>query len=79
MLSLEKFLLHGLKSNRLFQRNMFVWDFVGKYNECEFNKVLLLADVRVLPPSGGSENEVHTSNCMQQSMMDVFSPVFVFV
>ncbi|KAM3609964.1 uncharacterized protein V6R79_023201 [Siganus canaliculatus] len=28
--SLEKFLLHGLKSNRLFQRNVFVWDFVEK-------------------------------------------------
>uniref|UniRef100_A0A671Y589 DENN/MADD domain containing 5B n=1 Tax=Sparus aurata TaxID=8175 RepID=A0A671Y589_SPAAU len=30
VLSLEKFLLHGLKSNRLFQRNVFVWDFVEK-------------------------------------------------
>ncbi|TNN00624.1 hypothetical protein fugu_011870 [Takifugu bimaculatus] len=28
--SLEKFLLHGFKSNRLFQRNVFVWDFVEK-------------------------------------------------
>uniref|UniRef100_A0A7N6BGM9 DENN domain containing 5B n=1 Tax=Anabas testudineus TaxID=64144 RepID=A0A7N6BGM9_ANATE len=28
--SLEKFLLHGLKTNRLFQRNVFVWDFVEK-------------------------------------------------
>lgn len=28
--SLEKFLLHGFKSNRIFQRNVFVWDFVGK-------------------------------------------------
>uniref|UniRef100_A0A8C9XS98 DENN/MADD domain containing 5B n=1 Tax=Sander lucioperca TaxID=283035 RepID=A0A8C9XS98_SANLU len=33
VLSLEKFLLHGFKSNRLFQRNVFVWDFVGKYFE----------------------------------------------
>uniref|UniRef100_A0A667Z4K9 DENN/MADD domain containing 5B n=1 Tax=Myripristis murdjan TaxID=586833 RepID=A0A667Z4K9_9TELE len=31
VLSLEKFLLHGMKSSRLFQRNVFVWDFVGKY------------------------------------------------
>lgn len=31
MPSLEKFLLHGFKSNRLFQRNVFVWDFVGKH------------------------------------------------
>ncbi|KAM8861864.1 DENN domain-containing protein 5B-like [Synchiropus picturatus] len=30
VLSLEKFLLHGLKPNRLFQRNVFVWDFVEK-------------------------------------------------
>uniref|UniRef100_A0AAQ4R2Y9 DENN domain containing 5B n=1 Tax=Gasterosteus aculeatus aculeatus TaxID=481459 RepID=A0AAQ4R2Y9_GASAC len=30
VLSLEKFLLHGLKSNCLFQRNVFVWDFVEK-------------------------------------------------
>uniref|UniRef100_A0A672JHT9 DENN/MADD domain containing 5B n=1 Tax=Salarias fasciatus TaxID=181472 RepID=A0A672JHT9_SALFA len=30
VLSLEKFLLHGFKSNRLFQRNVFVWDFVEK-------------------------------------------------
>uniref|UniRef100_A0A669DLA8 DENN domain containing 5B n=1 Tax=Oreochromis niloticus TaxID=8128 RepID=A0A669DLA8_ORENI len=30
VLCLEKFLLHGLKSNRLFQRNVFVWDFVEK-------------------------------------------------
>uniref|UniRef100_A0A671Y488 DENN/MADD domain containing 5B n=1 Tax=Sparus aurata TaxID=8175 RepID=A0A671Y488_SPAAU len=29
VLSLEKFLLHGLKSNRLFQRNVFVWDFTA--------------------------------------------------
>uniref|UniRef100_A0A4W6E1H1 DENN/MADD domain containing 5B n=1 Tax=Lates calcarifer TaxID=8187 RepID=A0A4W6E1H1_LATCA len=29
VLSLEKFLLHGFRSNRLFQRNVFVWDFVG--------------------------------------------------
>lgn len=28
--ALEKFLLHGLKSIRLFQRNVFVWDFVEK-------------------------------------------------
>ncbi|XP_068168280.1 DENN domain-containing protein 5B-like isoform X2 [Antennarius striatus] len=28
--SLEKFLLDGFKSNRLFQRNVFVWDFVEK-------------------------------------------------
>lgn len=28
--SLEKFLLHGFKSSRLFQRNVFVWDFVGE-------------------------------------------------
>ncbi|KAM9814847.1 DENN domain-containing protein 5B-like isoform X1 [Syngnathus typhle] len=28
--SLEKFLLHGFKSSRLFQRNVFVWDFVEK-------------------------------------------------
>lgn len=34
VLSLENFLLHGLKSNRLFLRNVFVWDFVGK--PCEF-------------------------------------------
>lgn len=27
--ALEKFLLHGIKSSRLFQRNVFVWDFVG--------------------------------------------------
>lgn len=33
--SLEKFLLHGFKSNRLFQRNVFVWDFVGKYCELQ--------------------------------------------
>uniref|UniRef100_A0A4W6E5J0 DENN/MADD domain containing 5B n=1 Tax=Lates calcarifer TaxID=8187 RepID=A0A4W6E5J0_LATCA len=31
VLSLEKFLLHGFRSNRLFQRNVFVWDFVGMY------------------------------------------------
>ncbi|KAI9529971.1 hypothetical protein NQZ68_008210 [Dissostichus eleginoides] len=30
VLSLENFLLHGLKSNRLFLRNVFVWDFVEK-------------------------------------------------
>ncbi|XP_065813435.1 DENN domain-containing protein 5B [Labrus bergylta] len=30
VLSLENFLLHGFKSNRLFQRNVFVWDFVEK-------------------------------------------------
>ncbi|XP_060932866.1 DENN domain-containing protein 5B-like isoform X2 [Limanda limanda] len=30
VLSLENFLLHGLKSNRLFQLNVFVWDFVEK-------------------------------------------------
>ncbi|XP_037623435.1 DENN domain-containing protein 5B-like isoform X2 [Sebastes umbrosus] len=30
VLSLENFLLHGLKPNRLFQRNVFVWDFVEK-------------------------------------------------
>ncbi|XP_056137936.1 DENN domain-containing protein 5B-like isoform X2 [Lampris incognitus] len=30
VLSLEKFLLHGFKSSRLFQRNVFVWDFVEK-------------------------------------------------
>uniref|UniRef100_A0A672ZF02 DENN domain-containing protein 5B-like n=1 Tax=Sphaeramia orbicularis TaxID=375764 RepID=A0A672ZF02_9TELE len=30
VLSLEKFLLHGFRSNRLFQRNVFVWDFVEK-------------------------------------------------
>ncbi|XP_029378317.1 DENN domain-containing protein 5B-like isoform X2 [Echeneis naucrates] len=30
VLSLEKFLLHGFKSNRLFQRNVFVWDFIEK-------------------------------------------------
>uniref|UniRef100_A0A667YID7 DENN/MADD domain containing 5B n=1 Tax=Myripristis murdjan TaxID=586833 RepID=A0A667YID7_9TELE len=30
VLSLEKFLLHGMKSSRLFQRNVFVWDFVEK-------------------------------------------------
>ncbi|XP_017278548.1 DENN domain-containing protein 5B [Kryptolebias marmoratus] len=30
VLALEKFLLHGFKSNRLFQRNVFVWDFVEK-------------------------------------------------
>ncbi|TMS05866.1 DENN domain-containing protein 5B [Larimichthys crocea] len=30
VLSLEKFLLHGFKCNRLFQRNVFVWDFVEK-------------------------------------------------
>uniref|UniRef100_A0A8C9XTR1 DENN/MADD domain containing 5B n=1 Tax=Sander lucioperca TaxID=283035 RepID=A0A8C9XTR1_SANLU len=35
VLSLEKFLLHGFKSNRLFQRNVFVWDFVGKYFESD--------------------------------------------
>uniref|UniRef100_A0A669DNL7 DENN domain containing 5B n=1 Tax=Oreochromis niloticus TaxID=8128 RepID=A0A669DNL7_ORENI len=29
VLCLEKFLLHGLKSNRLFQRNVFVWDFTA--------------------------------------------------
>ena len=28
--ALHKFFLHGLRSNRLFQRNVFVWDFVGK-------------------------------------------------
>ncbi|CAL1592098.1 unnamed protein product [Knipowitschia caucasica] len=28
--ALEKFLLHGLKSSRLFQRSVFVWDFVEK-------------------------------------------------
>ncbi|XP_061678113.1 DENN domain-containing protein 5B-like isoform X1 [Syngnathoides biaculeatus] len=28
--SLEKFLLHGFKCSRLFQRNVFVWDFVEK-------------------------------------------------
>ncbi|KAM9377395.1 DENN domain-containing protein 5B-like isoform 2-T2 [Pholidichthys leucotaenia] len=30
VLSLEKFLLHGFRSTRLFQRNVFVWDFVEK-------------------------------------------------
>uniref|UniRef100_A0A3B5N1B2 Uncharacterized protein n=1 Tax=Xiphophorus couchianus TaxID=32473 RepID=A0A3B5N1B2_9TELE len=30
VLALEKFLLHGFKSNRLFQRSVFVWDFVEK-------------------------------------------------
>ncbi|XP_061578060.1 DENN domain-containing protein 5B-like [Cololabis saira] len=30
VLALEKFLLHGFKTNRLFQRNVFVWDFVEK-------------------------------------------------
>ncbi|KAM9854923.1 DENN domain-containing protein 5B-like [Aulostomus maculatus] len=30
VLSLEKFLLHGFKSKGLFQRNVFVWDFVEK-------------------------------------------------
>uniref|UniRef100_A0A3Q3IP40 UDENN domain-containing protein n=1 Tax=Monopterus albus TaxID=43700 RepID=A0A3Q3IP40_MONAL len=30
VLSLGKFLLHGFKTNRLFQRNVFVWDFVEK-------------------------------------------------
>ncbi|XP_071771497.1 DENN domain-containing protein 5B-like isoform X1 [Centroberyx gerrardi] len=30
VLSLENFLLHGFKCNRLFQRNVFVWDFVEK-------------------------------------------------
>uniref|UniRef100_A0A8C7ZMV0 DENN/MADD domain containing 5B n=1 Tax=Oryzias sinensis TaxID=183150 RepID=A0A8C7ZMV0_9TELE len=30
VLALEKFLLHGFKSGRLFQRNVFVWDFVEK-------------------------------------------------
>lgn len=30
VLSLEKFLLHGFKFSRLFQRNVFVWDFVEK-------------------------------------------------
>lgn len=72
MLSLEKFLLHGLKSNRLFQRNVFVWDFVGMY--CEFIKshVLLLADVCFPSPSSGGEYEFHVSNCKQQSMIDVF-------
>ncbi|XP_005810557.1 DENN domain-containing protein 5B-like [Xiphophorus maculatus] len=30
VLALEKFLLHGFRSNRLFQRNVFVWDFVEK-------------------------------------------------
>lgn len=29
--ALEKFLLHGIKSSRLFQRNVFVWDFVGEH------------------------------------------------
>lgn len=29
--ALENFLLHGIKSSRLFQRNVFVWDFVGKH------------------------------------------------
>lgn len=59
MLSLEKFLLHGFKSNRLFQRNVFVWDFVGKYCEHVFIKsdVLLLADFCFLSPSGGGEYE----------------------
>ncbi|KAF7662895.1 hypothetical protein LDENG_00223830 [Lucifuga dentata] len=30
VLSLEKFLLHGLRPNRLFQRNVFVWDFLER-------------------------------------------------
>ncbi|XP_024137853.1 DENN domain-containing protein 5B [Oryzias melastigma] len=30
VLALEKFLLHGFKSGRLFQRNVFVWDFIEK-------------------------------------------------
>uniref|UniRef100_A0A3P9JBX0 DENN domain-containing protein 5B-like n=1 Tax=Oryzias latipes TaxID=8090 RepID=A0A3P9JBX0_ORYLA len=30
VLAMEKFLLHGFKSGRLFQRNVFVWDFVEK-------------------------------------------------
>uniref|UniRef100_A0A8C8M9N3 DENN domain-containing protein 5B n=1 Tax=Oncorhynchus tshawytscha TaxID=74940 RepID=A0A8C8M9N3_ONCTS len=29
--SLEQFLLHGFKSSRLFQRSVFIWDFVGKW------------------------------------------------
>lgn len=70
VLSLENFLLHGLKSNRLFQRNVFVWDFVGKYCQCQSIKsdVLLHVDVCFLSPSSGSEYEFHISNCMQQSM-----------
>ncbi|XP_075870924.1 DENN domain-containing protein 5B-like isoform X2 [Nelusetta ayraudi] len=31
--ALENFLLHGIKSSRLFQRNVFVWDFVEKVVE----------------------------------------------
>uniref|UniRef100_A0A4W5L353 DENN/MADD domain containing 5B n=1 Tax=Hucho hucho TaxID=62062 RepID=A0A4W5L353_9TELE len=29
--SLEQFLLHGFKSSRLFQRSVFIWDYVGKW------------------------------------------------
>lgn len=58
MPSLEKFLLHGFRANRLFQRNVFVWDFVGKCCELELIKtidVLLFTAVGSLSPSSGSE------------------------
>ena len=81
MLSLEKFLLHGLKSNRLFQRNVFVWDFVGKYRECKLinSDVLVPSDVCFLSPSGGGEDEFHISHCIQQSLIDVFFTLIVSI
>ena len=36
--ALHRFFLHGLRSHRLFQRNVFVWDFVGK---CVFDYLFL--------------------------------------
>ena len=78
VLSLENFLLHGLKSNRLFQRNVFVWDFVGRYSERTFIKIiqkcgLPLTDVRPLSPSSGSGHGLHIFNYMLQNMIDVLS------
>lgn len=84
VLSLEKFLLHGFKSNRLFQRNVFVWDFVGMYCTVSMNSLQAssekqmwcftapLTDPNFLSPSSGSENELHKFSHMKQSMIDVF-------
>lgn len=71
--SLEKFLLHGFKSNRLFQRNSFVWDFLGKHRN---NWCFTLHQCFSAPPSG-AEREFDVSNDTQQSMTDVFFTVSV--
>lgn len=78
--SLEKFLLHGFKSKSLFQRNAFVWDFVGKY--CELEKILMMyvsfMSASCLPLMAVSRNFRLT--CMEQSVIVFFlSVVSVFL